>query len=86
MVHSTGEVGGCWGHDAKANVRDTPVAEILEAGTATARSTRGSSARSASGCGSNYALNLAWRPRTYVDDVLWRAGQAPARWPPVRSA
>ena len=22
MVHSTGEVGGCWGHDATANVRD----------------------------------------------------------------
>ena len=31
MVHSTGEVGGCWGHDAATNVRDTPVAEILAA-------------------------------------------------------
>ncbi len=30
MVHSTGEIGGCWGHDAKVDVRDTPVAEILE--------------------------------------------------------
>ena len=27
------------------------------------------------GCGSNYALNLAWRPRTYAADVLWRAGR-----------
>ena len=30
------------------------------------------------GCGSNYALNLAWRPSTYVEDVLWRLGKASA--------
>ena len=28
------------------------------------------------GCGSNYALNLAWRPRTYLEDVQWRMGGA----------
>ena len=26
------------------------------------------------GCGSNYSLNLRWRPTTYLDDLLWRAG------------
>ena len=61
MVHSTGEVGGCWGHDAVSNVRDTPVAEILAA-----RGYQEEHARlfrkECVGCGSNYALNLAWRP------------------------
>jgi MoaA/NifB/PqqE/SkfB family radical SAM enzyme len=74
MVHSTGEVGGCWGHDADANVRDVPIAEILGA-----ESYREEHARffkkECVGCGSNYALNLAWRPRTYVEDVLWRVGR-----------
>jgi MoaA/NifB/PqqE/SkfB family radical SAM enzyme len=74
MVHSTGEVGGCWGHDAAQNVRDIPLAEILEA-----TSYREEHARffrkECVGCGSNYALNLAWRPSTYVEDVLWRLGK-----------
>jgi MoaA/NifB/PqqE/SkfB family radical SAM enzyme len=74
MIHSTGELGGCWGHDAAQNVRDTPVAEILEA-----RSYREEHSRffrkECVGCGSNYALNLAWRPGTYVEDVLWRLGK-----------
>ena len=74
MVHSTGELGGCWGHDARANVRDTPVAEILDA-----RAYREEHARffrkECVGCGSNYALNLAWRPGTYVEDALWRLGR-----------
>jgi hypothetical protein len=55
-------------------VRDTPVAEILEA-----RSYREEHSRffrkECVGCGSNYALNLAWRPGTYVEDVLWRLGK-----------
>jgi MoaA/NifB/PqqE/SkfB family radical SAM enzyme len=74
MIHSTGELGGCWGHDAAQNVRDTSVAEILEA-----RSYREEHSRffrkECVGCGSNYALNLAWRPGTYVEDVLWRLGK-----------
>jgi hypothetical protein len=24
------------------------------------------------GCGSNYSLNLRWRPRTYLQDLSWR--------------
>ena len=27
------------------------------------------------GCGSNYSLNLRWRPGSYVEDVLWRVGR-----------
>jgi MoaA/NifB/PqqE/SkfB family radical SAM enzyme len=74
MVHSTGELGGCWGHDARANVRDTPVAQIL--GSEAYREEHARFFRKECvGCGSNYALNLAWRPRTYVDDALWRIGR-----------
>ena len=74
MIHSTGELGGCWAHDASSNVRDTPVAEILDA-----QAYREEHARffrkECVGCGSNYALNLAWRPGTYVEDALWRLGR-----------
>jgi MoaA/NifB/PqqE/SkfB family radical SAM enzyme len=74
MVHSTGELGGCWGHDARLNVRDVPVAAILDGAdyrTEHARYFR----KKCVGCGSNYALNLARRPRTYVEDALWRLGR-----------
>ena len=74
MVHSTGEMGGCWGHDAKVDVRDTPVAEILESEDYREEHAR-LFRKECSGCGSNYALNLAWRPRTYVEDALWRMGR-----------
>ena len=74
MVHSTGELGGCWGHDAKLNVRDIPVAQILEAEAYREEHAR-FFRKECVGCGSNYALNLAWRPSTYVDDVLWRLGK-----------
>lgn len=74
MIHSTGEVGGCWGHDAKANIRDTALADILAA-----QAYRDEHARyfrkDCVGCGSNYALNLAWRPSTYLGDALWRLGR-----------
>jgi MoaA/NifB/PqqE/SkfB family radical SAM enzyme len=74
MVHSTGEVGGCWGHDATANVRTTPLREIV-AGAAYREEHARFFRKECVGCGSNYALNLAWRPRTYAVDVLWRAGR-----------
>ena len=74
MVHSTGEVGGCWGHDATANVRTTPLEEIV-AGAAYREEHARFFRKECVGCGSNYALNLAWRPRTYAADVLWRAGR-----------
>jgi hypothetical protein len=55
-------------------VRDLPIAEILGA-----QSYREEHAqffrKECVGCGSNYALNLAWRPQTYVEDALWRLGR-----------
>jgi MoaA/NifB/PqqE/SkfB family radical SAM enzyme len=74
MVHSTGELGGCWGHDASTNVRDTPVAEIVDADAYRQEHAR-FFRKECVGCGSNYALNLAWRPRTYVEDLMWRMGR-----------
>jgi MoaA/NifB/PqqE/SkfB family radical SAM enzyme len=74
MVHSTGDVGGCWGHDSSTNVRETSIVEIVSS-----RGYREEHERffrkECVGCGSNYALNLAWRPRTYVEDALWRLGR-----------
>ncbi len=74
MIHSTGELGGCWGHDATRNVRDAPVAQILEEEAYREEHER-FFRKECVGCGSNYALNLAWRPRTYAEDVLWRLGR-----------
>ena len=74
MVHSRGEVGGCWGHDTHANVRDTRLADIVDSDRYRddhARFYR----KDCAGCGSNYSFNLALRPRSYVDDLLWRAGR-----------
>ena len=48
MVHSTGEVGGCWGHDATDERADHAAGADRRRRPATATSTRGSSARSAS--------------------------------------
>lgn len=74
MVHSRGEVGGCWGHDPKDNVRERPLAEIIDG-----RAYREEHARlfrkDCVGCGSNYSLNLRCRPRSYVEDALWRIGR-----------
>jgi len=74
MIHSTGELGGCWGHDATSNVRDTPVAQILD-GQAYREEHARFFRKDCVGCGSNYALNLAWRPSSYVHDALWRLGR-----------
>jgi MoaA/NifB/PqqE/SkfB family radical SAM enzyme len=82
MIHSRGEIGGCWGHDPKHNVRELPIARVIDGSHY-----RGEHARffrkDCVGCGSNYSLNLRWRPGTYVQDLLWRLGvrglRAPAK-------
>lgn len=74
MVHSTGEVGGCWGHDAGHNVRDTPIKEIIASGHYRREHAR-FFRKQCVGCGSNYALNLAWRPHSRMENLLWRAGR-----------
>jgi len=74
MVHSRGEIGGCWGHDPQFNVRQTPIADVL--GSSHYRDEhRRFFRKECVGCGSNYSLNLRWRPRTYVEDALWRVGR-----------
>jgi MoaA/NifB/PqqE/SkfB family radical SAM enzyme len=71
MVRSRGEVGGCWGHDAGANVRDRSIREIVDSPEYREEHAR-FFAKQCVGCGSNYSLNLRWRPGTYVQDALWR--------------
>jgi MoaA/NifB/PqqE/SkfB family radical SAM enzyme len=74
MVHSRGETGGCWGHDPQSNVRDTSVRTILESKAYRAEHRR-FYRKECVGCGSNYSLNLRWRPGTYIEDLLWRTGR-----------
>lgn len=73
MVHSTGSVGGCWGHDPKDNLRERRLSEIVadpHYRQEHARFFR----KECVGCGSNYSLNLRARPQTYFQDLLWRLG------------
>jgi MoaA/NifB/PqqE/SkfB family radical SAM enzyme len=73
MIHSRGEVGGCWGEPAPFNVRNESLAEIL--GSTDYRADQARLFRKdCVGCGSNYSLNLRWRPHAYVADAMWRAG------------
>jgi hypothetical protein len=69
MVHSTGEVGGCWAHDPRDNVRARPIADIVADDHYRAEHAR-FFRKECVGCGSNYSLNLRWRPRTYAADAL----------------
>jgi MoaA/NifB/PqqE/SkfB family radical SAM enzyme len=71
MIHSTGEVGGCWGHDPTRNVRERTLREIVDGPDYRAEHAR-LFRKECVGCGSNYSLNLRWRPRTYLQDLAWR--------------
>lgn len=73
MVHSRGEVGGCWAHDPIFNVRHTSIASVLASDHYREEHAR-LFRKECVGCGSNYSLNLRWRPRSYVGDLLWRVG------------
>jgi hypothetical protein len=64
-------VGGCSGHDASTNVRQRPIREIVDSPEYREEHTR-FFAKQCVGCGSNYSLNLRWRPGTYLQDALWR--------------
>ena len=74
MIHSRGEIGGCWGHDGEDNVRVTTVAAAIDSAGYRAQHER-LFRKDCVGCGSNYSLNLAWRPGTHVQNALWRAGR-----------
>jgi MoaA/NifB/PqqE/SkfB family radical SAM enzyme len=71
MIHSRGEIGGCWGHDPTFSIRTTPIAAVVD-GEHYRREHARLFRKECVGCGSNYSLNLRWRPGTYLDDALWR--------------
>jgi MoaA/NifB/PqqE/SkfB family radical SAM enzyme len=74
MIHSRGEIGGCWAHDPDSNVRQRSIADVI--GSAHYREEHARLFRKECvGCGSNYSLNLRWRPSTYLDDLSFRAGR-----------
>lgn len=74
MIHSTGEVGGCWAHDAHDNVREKSIADIIDS-QRYRQDHDNFFKKDCKGCGSNYALNLAWRPSSHVDNLLWHVGR-----------
>jgi MoaA/NifB/PqqE/SkfB family radical SAM enzyme len=74
MVHSRGQIGGCWAHDPRFNVRDMSIADVVASDHYREEHIR-FFRKQCVGCGSNYSLNLRWRPGTYVQDALWRLGR-----------
>jgi MoaA/NifB/PqqE/SkfB family radical SAM enzyme len=76
MVHSTGGVGGCWGHDPTMNVRDRSIASIIDSAAYRDEHER-FYRKECVGCGSNYSLNLRWRPTTLVAEAV---GGMQGRW------
>lgn len=73
MIHSTGGIGGCWGHDPHHNVRTRSIRDVIDAAHYREEHAR-LFRKDCVGCGSNYSLNLRWRPSSYVRDLRWRAG------------
>ena len=73
MIHSRGEIGGCWAHDPRDNVRERPIADVIDSAHYRKEHAR-FFRKECVGCGSNYSLNLRWRPTSYLDDLKWRAG------------
>ena len=74
MIHSRGEIGGCWGEDTHDNVRDTSIADVLASDRYRDDHER-FFRKDCVGCGSNYSLNLRWRPTSYWADLRWRLGR-----------
>jgi hypothetical protein len=71
MIHSRGEIGGCWGHDPGQSVRETTIADVINSDGYRAEHAR-FFRKDCVGCGANYSLNLRVRPTTYLHDGLWR--------------
>ncbi|MGL5811016.1 MAG: radical SAM protein [Nocardioides sp.] len=74
MIHSRGEIGGCWAHDPRFNVRDTTVREVIDSPEYRAEHER-FFRKQCVGCGSNYSLNLRWRPASRWQELMWRRGR-----------
>jgi MoaA/NifB/PqqE/SkfB family radical SAM enzyme len=73
MVHSQGQVGGCWAHDPPFSVREEPIAKIIDSEKFRKIQTDLFFKR-CRGCGSNHSLNLKLEPRALMYDALWEAG------------
>lgn len=78
MIHSRGEIGGCWGEDPHDDVRTTSVASVLASDRYRDDHER-FFIKECVGCGSNYSLNLRWRPSSYWADLQWRRGRRTLR-------
>lgn len=77
MVHSQGQVGGCWGHDPTMNVRERSIAAVIDSPEYRDEHER-LFRKECVGCGSNYSFNLRWRPGTWASNSLWRLGRRSA--------
>ncbi len=78
MIHSRGEIGGCWGHDPQMNVRQTSIRGVVDSPAYRAQHAK-LFRKECVGCGSNYSLNLRWRPGTYAQDLMWKLGRRDLR-------
>jgi len=79
LIHSRGEIGGCWAHDPTFNIRERSVADVVSSPEYRAEHAK-FFRKECVGCGSNYSLNLRWRPQTYLADLRWRvSGRSLAR-------
>ncbi len=76
MIHSRGEIGGCWGEDPTMNVRERSVADVIDSVAYRQEHAR-LFRKDCVGCGSNYSLNLRLRPGSYLTDLRWRVGRVP---------
>ncbi|MEJ7583629.1 MAG: radical SAM protein [Acidimicrobiales bacterium] len=74
MIHSRGEIGGCWAEDPTMNVRQRSISSVVDSPEYREEHAR-LFRKDCVGCGSNYSLNLRWRPSSYRVDAAWRRGQ-----------
>ncbi|HLH97149.1 MAG TPA: radical SAM protein [Xanthobacteraceae bacterium] len=70
MIHSHGEIGGCWAHLPAFNVKELSIEQVVDSAHYRREHAR-LFRKDCVGCGSNYSLNLRWRARTHVEDLLW---------------
>lgn len=73
MVHSRGQIGGCWAEDPIFSLRARPMADIL-ASTAFKRGQSRLLFKECQGCGSNHSLNMRLEARPLLLDMLWQTG------------
>jgi MoaA/NifB/PqqE/SkfB family radical SAM enzyme len=73
MIHSRGQVGGCWAEDPVFSLRQESLANILQSDEFRKRQ---SSLywKQCCGCGSNYALNMRLSPQYVLYDFIRKMG------------